>query len=163
MLTFSGLSLGGLGEGLSENVCEAYNFLANNYCPGDEVYFFGFSRGAFTVRATAGLVAQIGLCENSAMDQFWEMYTAYKQRKSEEKLRDTAWGKSEAGQDWLSKTQKGVNIVVVGVWDTVGSLGWPDFSWLNLPWTSKAYGFHNTEIHPGKHSWSYSWLMLGQE
>ena len=48
MLTFR---QGAFGEGLSENVCEAYNFLVNNYESGDEVYMFGFSRGAFTARS----------------------------------------------------------------------------------------------------------------
>ena len=42
---------GAFGEGLSENVCEGYNFLVNNYEEGDEVYIFGFSHGAYTARA----------------------------------------------------------------------------------------------------------------
>ena len=42
---------GGTGAGLAENVCEAYNFVVNNYSPGDEIYVFGFSRGAYTARA----------------------------------------------------------------------------------------------------------------
>ena len=42
---------GGTGAGLAENVCEAYNFVVNNYSAGDEIYVFGFSRGAYTARA----------------------------------------------------------------------------------------------------------------
>lgn len=61
------------GSGLDENVCEAYSFLASNYCPGDEVFFFGFSWGAYTTRACAGLVANVGLCKDIQMSRFWEM------------------------------------------------------------------------------------------
>lgn len=42
---------GGTGAGLAENVCEAYNFVVNNWTDGDELYIFGFSRGAYTARA----------------------------------------------------------------------------------------------------------------
>src|SRR4051812_49891128 len=39
---------GGLGLGLSHNVRDAYTFICNNYCPEDEIFLFGFSRGAYT-------------------------------------------------------------------------------------------------------------------
>ena len=52
---------GGFGVGLSRNVQQAYRFLFENYEPGDELYFFGFSRGAFTARSTAGLVRNSGI------------------------------------------------------------------------------------------------------
>ena len=45
-----------LGLGLDEDIREAYTFLALNYEPGDEVFLFGFSRGAYTVRSLAGLI-----------------------------------------------------------------------------------------------------------
>jgi hypothetical protein len=47
---------GGVGAGLAENVIEAYNFIVMNYQEGDEIFCFGFSRGAYTARAVAGLV-----------------------------------------------------------------------------------------------------------
>lgn len=47
---------GSTGFGLEAKVLEAYNFVAMNYAPGDEVYCFGFSRGAYTARAVAGLI-----------------------------------------------------------------------------------------------------------
>jgi uncharacterized protein (DUF2235 family) len=42
---------GATGNGISENILKAYRFIINNYEPGDELFFFGFSRGAFTVRS----------------------------------------------------------------------------------------------------------------
>jgi uncharacterized protein (DUF2235 family) len=53
--------MGAVGEGLSDTVREAYSFLSNNYAPGDEIFLFGFSRGAFTVRSIAGLIGAVGL------------------------------------------------------------------------------------------------------
>jgi uncharacterized protein (DUF2235 family) len=49
------------GYGLDDNVLAAYDFLARNYQHGDQVYLFGFSRGAYTVRVLAGLIHKIGL------------------------------------------------------------------------------------------------------
>ena len=53
--------MGAVGEGLNQNVREAYSFLSNNYAPGDEIYLVGFSRGAFTARTVAGLIGVVGL------------------------------------------------------------------------------------------------------
>ena len=47
---------GAVGLGLSRNVRDAYAFLAANYCEGDEIFLFGFSRGAYTARSVAGLL-----------------------------------------------------------------------------------------------------------
>src|SRR5689334_4218024 len=52
---------GAFGFGLFHNVIAAYRFLAQNYEPGDEIFVFGFSRGAFTARSVAGMVARVGL------------------------------------------------------------------------------------------------------
>ncbi|KAL3422221.1 peptidoglycan binding domain containing protein [Phlyctema vagabunda] len=139
---------GAFGEGLDENVCEAYNFLVNNYNPGDEVYFFGFSRGAYTARATSGLVARIGLCSNAMMDDFYRMYNAYKKKKATDQIKDTDWGRTPRGMMWLGGCQKDINIKVVGVFDTVGALGWPNNTHVDVTSLNSDYAFHNTEVHP---------------
>ena len=123
--------LGAFGDGLSENVCEGYNFIVNNYNPGDELYFFGFSRGAYTARSLSSLVASVGICSNAMMDQFWEMYEAYTTRNKDD-IKDTKWGKGEIptewkgkepgqtwqgkgkGNDWLNDCNKQFTIEVVG-------------------------------------------------
>lgn len=164
------------GAGLDENVCEAYNFLANNYSPGDELFFFGFSRGAYTVRACAGLVCRVGICEPSAMGQFWEMYANYKATKPGDKMEESPWikevwnndGVTEkfkiqvkgtdwefdkgAGASWYRNSRKDVKIKVVGVWDTVGSIGYPENVWIDVTEWNRPYGFHNTEIHPRRYT-----------
>src|SRR6266536_3572662 len=45
---------GGLGVGLLGSVWDAYSFICNNYCDGDEIFLFGFSRGAYTARSIGG-------------------------------------------------------------------------------------------------------------
>lgn len=75
---------GMLGFGLDKNIHEAYRFLVNNYAAGDEIFLFGFSRGAYTVRSLAGLVGKIGLLEKS--DQFYipAAYQHYRMRTFDE-------------------------------------------------------------------------------
>lgn len=69
---------GATGDGLAVNVIEAYNFIVLNYSPGDEIFCFGFSRGAYTARAVAGLVTDLGVMEPRQMQIFPEIYDIYK-------------------------------------------------------------------------------------
>jgi uncharacterized protein (DUF2235 family) len=69
---------GGVGRGLEINVLEAYNFLVMNYNPGDEIFCFGFSRGAYTARAIAGLVTDVGICKPESLPEFPKLYKMYK-------------------------------------------------------------------------------------
>jgi uncharacterized protein (DUF2235 family) len=54
--------LKGLLGSVDDNIRSAYQFIAQNYVPGDEIYLFGFSRGAFTARSLAGLITACGIC-----------------------------------------------------------------------------------------------------
>ena len=56
---------GAFGTGLSANVLDAYQFLIDNYEDGDELWFFGFSRGAYTARSVAGLVRNCGILRHA--------------------------------------------------------------------------------------------------
>lgn len=140
-----------MGAGLDENVCTAYNFLCNNYCPGDELFFFGFSRGGYTARALAGFVATVGILPPGFMHYFSGMYEAYK-NKGETRFTDTDWWKTQAESVRKSLRSAHINIQFVGVWDTVGSLGIPD-SYLSR-WTNAngSYKFYDTELHPSMYS-----------
>lgn len=61
---------GGTGLGISENIREAYAFLASNYTANDSVFLIGFSRGAFTVRSIGGIIGQLGLLKKECMQYF---------------------------------------------------------------------------------------------
>ncbi|KAF7567183.1 peptidoglycan binding domain containing protein [Pyrenophora tritici-repentis] len=99
---------GGTGAGLAENVIEAYNFIVQNYLPGDEIFCFGFSRGAYTARAVAGLVSDIGVISPVNMQLFPELYSLYMKTEVGVDFRDSdGWkcfteGKlSEHGEELL--------------------------------------------------------------
>jgi uncharacterized protein (DUF2235 family) len=68
---------GAFGVGLRRNEFDAYHFLIDNYESGDEPYFLGFSRGAFTARSLAGLVRNCGVLRRDnagRIDQAWALY-----------------------------------------------------------------------------------------
>src|SRR5262245_3576733 len=105
-----------IGIGLSRNVRDAYAFIYNNYCPGDEIFLFGFSRGAYTVRSVGGLIGYAGLLHKRDMERFevlWENY----------RLRDKP-GHPDLRPQFANRHFP-VAIKCIGVWDTVGSLGIP--------------------------------------
>ncbi|KQN74689.1 DUF2235 domain-containing protein [Sphingomonas sp. Leaf62] len=110
--------LGGtIGLGLGSNVQEAYSFLAVNYEPGDRIVMFGFSRGAYTVRSLAGMVNLAGVLHKGDLDRLEDVWNYYRTKPDErhpDALKDIVR---------LADRQPGVDLL--GVWDTVGSLGIP--------------------------------------
>jgi uncharacterized protein (DUF2235 family) len=114
---------GGLfGVGLAENVKQTYGFIVDNYQPGDELFLFGFSRGAHTVRSLSGLVGLIGLIPKQHMDEFlsaWAYYRTPPQERTEAQRREFLARFPEDAQP--RKTR----IDFIGVWDTVGTMGIP--------------------------------------
>ena len=104
---------GAVGLGLARNMRDAYAFICNNYLEGDEIFLFGFSRGAYTARCIGGLIGFAGLLGKRDLDRFLELWKAYKER-------DPA---ALAGFD---TRKKGAAIKCIGVWDTVGSVGIPE-------------------------------------
>jgi len=126
------------GQGLSANILGAYRFLSLAYRPGDNIYLFGYSRGAFTVRSLGGFIAASGLlraeaCDKDNLNFAWRYYrTKPKERfpSDHAKLRALSYGN--------------VRIRFVGVFDTVGALGIPR-KWLN--WVGRrSFQFHDTEL-----------------
>ena len=122
--------LGGVfGQGLDDNIRLAYEWLIENYNDGDEIFIFGFSRGAFTARSLAGLIAIDGILKAGAPIGLAELFDRY--RKGDEESIWTLKEKEAAGQTskltqqerWLLKYSLPAKIKVVGVWDTVGSVG----------------------------------------
>ena len=76
--------MGGIfGQGLDENIRLAYEWLIENYNDGDEIFIFGFSRGAFTARALAGFVAIEGILKAGAPIGVTELFDRYKKGNEE--------------------------------------------------------------------------------
>ena len=112
---------GAFGEGLSRNIRRAYKFLSFHYNEGDQVFIFGFSRGAYTARSLVGYIHSAGLLQRDNCTEI---------------LENTAWGFYRTPPNdrlpgvWSSLTpyvhrRDAVRIACLGVFDTVGALGIP--------------------------------------
>lgn len=112
---------GAFGLGLFGNVTDAYRFLALNYSPGDEIYVFGFSRGAYTARSLVGMIGRVGLLTSEALidDKLPEAVDRY--RKARPRGGDFGSSDEEFKRDHCHNPM----IRFLGVFDTVGALGVP--------------------------------------
>lgn len=131
---------GATGKGLNKNIMDDYRYIVQNYQPGDEIFLFGFSRGAYTVRSLSGLIYNCGILKRPdarLIEQAFEHYKkpGYSYAPDGEK--------SIAFRD--AHSHKSRNIKFVGVWDTVGALGIP-ISFLGL--LDKKDEFYDTKIGP---------------
>ncbi len=87
---------GATGLGIDRNIEDAYRFLSLNYVAGDEIYLFGFSRGAYRVRSLAGMIYCSGLLSRPHVTRAHEAYELYRNRDI--KPRDRGWR-------WNGRTQ----------------------------------------------------------
>jgi uncharacterized protein (DUF2235 family) len=143
---------GTFGDGLMENVREAYEFIGHNWeSVHDEIYLFGFSRGAYTARSVAGLICKFGLLTKRGMDGIGYVLDAYRAHLL---TQPTEVAKLAA---LYERKSANVPIKFLGVWDTVGSLGIPDLYILGIrAWAfdfllskiNEEYQFSDTDIHP---------------
>lgn len=135
---------GGFGFGISDNIKDAYKFLVSNFEDGDEIFLFGFSRGAFTVRSLAGMIYNVGILKREELHFLEDAFKYYRdpsKRWHPESPDSKAFRENHAHQN--------ETITFLGVWDTVGALGAPFgvvTSWLtNLVFPTR---FHDTKISP---------------
>lgn len=125
---------GAFGYGLSRNVRQLYKELCRIYDPDDRIFLFGFSRGAFTVRTLAGLIATCGILK---LDQLTDSVALERRVARAYKLyrrRYRTWlMRRVAGEPDLAPLQKfksehchgNEKIAFIGVWDTVDAVGLP--------------------------------------
>lgn len=122
-----------LGYGLSENLREGYEWLARRYREGDEIFIFGFSRGAYTARSLAGMIRKCGLVDIVTPGLIADVEAMY---------RDEHGPDDEKCVDFRSKYAKEPKIRMIGVWDTVGALGIP-----HTVFSERGkYKFHDTRL-----------------
>lgn len=119
------------GSGLKQNVREAYGFICHNWHEGDEIYLFGFSRGAYTARAIAGLISQFGLLTSRGMDGFWAVMNDYIHGKFKHEPQRTQTIADLASKFERHTPDKPVPIKFVGVFDTVQAIGLPKVYFFN--------------------------------
>jgi uncharacterized protein (DUF2235 family) len=139
------------GAGFEENVFDAYRYLMRVHEPGDEVFLFGFSRGAFTVRVLAGMLHAVGLL-NSGTDNMlpyvWRNYRAIRTLPAEASSEEKAAAAKHAGEvDVMRRSfTRECPVTFLGPWDTVGSVGM--YNWNQ----SFAYGFENPSVAIVRHA-----------
>jgi uncharacterized protein (DUF2235 family) len=170
---------GGFGFGLEKNVRDAYNWLVQNYCDSgpdkpDEIFVFGFSRGAYTARSLVGFIGECGLLRRGApltVSELWQAYCILGRRREKRTsawdklfkqpkapirpitvLATDPWTKAKYGPaPWLANdpnpTEKmlinwsrRIKITYLGVYDTVGAIGWDA---LAIPGLTSHIAFHN--------------------
>jgi len=136
---------GGTGYGISKNIRDCYNFIANNYVAGDDIFFFGFSRGAYTVRSLGGMLAAVGLLSKNDLRYVPEAY-AYYHVEPDKRAQSDFHG-------LISQLPRSdVAIKFIGVWDTVGALGIPTpvlsrvQQWAGDRWERFRVGFHDCSL-----------------
>jgi len=109
-----GMTLGqAFGYGLQTNIEDAYGYLMDRYQPGDKLFLFGFSRGAFTARALAGMLHKVGLLQKGSKNLI-----PYASKVYNDNSNDTIAKGFKATYCHECKPH------FIGVWDTVASLGW---------------------------------------
>jgi len=130
---------GAFGRGIEANIREFYRFVVYNYEPGDELFFFGFSRGAFAVRTLAGFMNKVGLIQKEDDYYVPEIYACYELQKG------------PASPEWtlafhkVKKPRPCPPIKFIGVWDTVGALGAPGF--LGQFFNKNKYQYHDVMLN----------------
>lgn len=131
---------GAFGWGIDQNIQDAYRFLCLNYDEGDEIYLYGFSRGAYTVRSLAGLINCSGLLTRNKIRQAPRAYELYREADIRPNASEAEYFRQQNGDR--------VPIKFLGCWDTVGSLGVPDqIPWLPIDeWINEKYKFNDTSL-----------------
>ncbi|MEJ6402357.1 DUF2235 domain-containing protein [Yoonia sp. 2307UL14-13] len=128
---------GAFGWGLGRNVKKAYQQLCQHYEPDDEIYIFGFSRGAYTARSLGGMIRKCGIVPANrikspfTLNRAWQLY----KRQAPEIDKGPLWIQRQAlsphiatsEDDWRARGETGsiVDVKYIGVWDTVGAMGLP--------------------------------------
>jgi uncharacterized protein (DUF2235 family) len=142
------LFAGATGSGTEDIIRTAYMFLSQNYVPAhkneagkdvpaDEIFLFGYSRGAFAARSLTGLLGSVGLLKRQSLPHLptaWAYYRNFRTRSPDDFLKRNA--KKEIA------THKDVQVDFLGVWDTVGALGIPVGILGEISGT--IHGFHDT-------------------
>ncbi|MDX2276302.1 MAG: DUF2235 domain-containing protein [Hyphomonadaceae bacterium] len=146
--SFARLTGGALGAGLEDGILDTYLRLAFNYEDGDEIYIFGFSRGAFAARRLAGMINTAGIVSRRHVDRAREGFRLYYSKPhhdapEQERLEHAAkaaefrreYGKGRRNADGTRlKTDDVQRITYLGVFDTVAQRGASDVVASFMPW-----------------------------
>ncbi len=130
---FDRITGGAFGTGITDNIRALYRFLVYNYVEGDEIFLFGFSRGAFTVRTLVGFMNEVGLVQKE--DEYYtrELYGLYEENIAPDSIE---WKRAYRN---IGERRGCPRVKFIGVWDTVGALGGVI--------SGSDHAYHNVEIN----------------
>jgi uncharacterized protein (DUF2235 family) len=135
---FDRLRGGAFGWGIKKKILDAYRFLIINYKPPDELFFLGFSRGAYTVRSTFGLIRNSGLLKPKFIHKLEDAYALYRRRD------DASHPDAVESELFRRSYSTEPRAKFMGVWDTVGALGLPVGGLLQF--INKRWSFHDMTL-----------------
>jgi len=157
---------GAFGWGLFDQIKDGYRFLRENFQPNDRIYIFGFSRGAYSARSLAGMVLRCGIIKRDADPKFPDLGSDLLTTQQDGNLRmdvvDRVFALYKRAYDPKNRPEverfkqrycHDTGLRLVGVWDTVGSLGVPDgvipfLKKFDKALDEKLYGFLDTDLNP---------------
>ncbi|MCW1956120.1 MAG: DUF2235 domain-containing protein [Roseobacter sp.] len=124
------------GRGVNRQIKRAYGYLASRYRDGDQIFFFGYSRGAYAVRSLAGVIDAVGLLRSEEATER-RVEQAYR-------LYQLGAGQAQKAKFHAQFCHEKAEVEMIGVWDTVKALG------LRLPvlwrWSESTHAFHNHQL-----------------
>jgi len=141
---------GATGASLAEKVQEGYGFISQNYQPGDEIFLFGFSRGAYTARMIAAFIGVIGVLDRQDMNHFAQVFVDFQKRGKTKDMAEITkldarlapWTAHDSpGKKRADSDMDTFSVKCVGVFDTVGSLGLPEELTLKSQKMTTIFGF----------------------
>lgn len=146
-----------VGYGIRDNIAEAYTWLMNHYRAGDRVMVFGFSRGAYTSLALAGMLRTVGLLRPGAenlVPYALKLYAKNSARDLSEDQEKTFWQQRQGFDDSFGNPdfeRFAHNVAFLGVWDAVKFVGWlnlkAQFEQAHWPFTRKV-----SNVAVGRHA-----------
>jgi uncharacterized protein (DUF2235 family) len=129
------LTGGAFGRGLSENIRQGHAWVSQHLGPDDQLFLFGFSRGAYTARSLVGLIRKCGLLNDPSPRQLAAAHDLYREKR-------VAPDDPEAVA-FRARHSRETRVRFIGVWDTVGALGIP---LSHVPFSRDYYRWHDTEL-----------------
>ena len=127
--------------------------MVENYNDGDEIFIFGFSRGAYTARSLASLITKLGILKPGSPIGIGQLYDRYK--RSDEETIWQLFEQQDAGKQeeltteerWMLKYSQRAKVKLIGAWDTVGSLGLKAFSIEGISRSRLGYPHRSAHLH----------------
>lgn len=147
-----GSFVGGVfGDGLEDAILDTYLRLAFNYEPGDQIYIFGFSRGAFSARSLAALIGKCGILSRRFADKAGDAFELYRDHDirpdsgAAVEFR-TKYGKQLGNVVGADRRDYRPEIAYLGIFDTVGQRGLPSALGPLSDWGNRRFAFHDLDL-----------------